>query len=476
MWIEIHNLQSKLVQSTQEESEWLADYLSFPDEKAKYRMSRVPAWKRGDGKIHMLNGVTATFPAGFTHQVKKAAEEAGYSVQLLDKRRRPIKPDPSAAIDWLRSYQREAIDVARATERGVFHHPTGAGKTELLVALGEVYPTTWLILTHRKDLLTNTSDRFLRRTGEVIGTIGEGVFDPRRVTVAMFQSIFAAVQRKDDRMYRYLRTINAVAIDEVHIVPAATYWRVLMQLENAFYRYGFSGTPFARGDKKSIFTWGAVGPVIHRIKPQTLIDAGVLAKPEIRMARVAAHAEPGAKTWNEAYSKLITHAAARNDVVLKQVAAATKPCLLFVNLIEHGKNLERALRAAGTKVEFVWGQHHTSVRRAAIERLIHGETDVLICNVIFQEGIDIPELQSVVIAQGGKSIISALQRVGRGMRKHDRSGAVTKETFRVYDIQDVGCGCKTPHRHMACRWLEQHSRARVAAYASAGYSVITETL
>lgn len=474
MWIELHNLHAKVVRATDDEREWLSEYLSFPDAKAQFRQGKTPKWKRGDGKIHMMNAVTQTFPTGFIEQVTKAAKEDGMTVQTLEKRRAPCKPDPTALTDWLRSYQLEALEIAKQNSRGVFHHPTGAGKTEVMVGVAEIYPVRWLILTHRKDLLGNTSERFLRRTGEEIGTIGEGLFDPKRVTVAMFQTLYAGLRTKNKRVLEFLKTVQGVMIDEVHIVPAATYWRVLMAMENAYFRFGFSGTPFARGDQKSIFTWGAVGPVIHRIRAETLIDAGVLAKPEIRMARVQA-APIDAATWVEAYDQLVVRSAKRNRAVLAAVAKATKPCLLFVNHVEHGRILEAGMREQGTNVEFVWGKHHTSQRKSAIERLVQGMTDVLICNVIFQEGIDIPELQSVVIAQGGKSIIAALQRVGRGMRKRSRDGEITKETFKVFDIADVGCGCRAPKKHRGCKWMESHAKHRTAAYTSERYSVIQET-
>jgi superfamily II DNA or RNA helicase len=473
MWIEVNIMQARVAKATEEERAWLADYLSFPDASAHFRMSKVPQWRKGDGKIHMLSTVTQTFPVGFVDQVVKAAAEQGIKVQLLERRRAPTKPDPSAMIDWLRVYQREAIEVAKTVTRGVFQHPTGAGKTEVMVALGEVYPVRWLILTHRKDLMSNTTDRFLRRTGEVVGRIGEGEFAPQRVTVAMFQTLYAAVQLKKKRVLDFLKTVEGVMVDECHVVPAKTFWRVLMQLDHAYFRFGFSGTPFNRSDKKSIYTWGALGPVVHRIKPETLIDAGVLAKPEVRMV-VARHNGSASTTWLEAYKEHVVNSTMRNELVLRAVAAATKPCFLFVNEVAHGKALEQMLRAKGTNVEFVWGKHHTSVRAAAIQRLVLGETDVLICNVIFQEGIDVPELQSVVVAQGGQSVISVLQRLGRGMRKRSRDGAITKETFRVYDFKDVGCGCKEPSRHRSCRWLEKHTRARFAAYRSQAYEVTEE--
>lgn len=476
MWIEVENTFARLTKATEEESAWLAEYLSFPDAEAHFRMRKIPKWKRGDGKIHMLNGVTASFPAGFVSQVEKAAAEQGHKVQTLDRRKRPVRADETAMIDWLRAYQLEAVAVAKEHSRGIFHHPTGSGKTEIQVALAEVYPTDWLILTHRKDLMLNASERFLRRTGEVIGMIGEGQWDIRRVTVAMFQTLYAGLRKDNDAVIRFLRSVRGVMIDECHVLPAGSFWKVLLQLQNAYYRYGFSGTPFSRGDKKSVFVWGGIGPIIHKIKPQTLIDAGVIAKPEIRFARVP-NTKVTQRSWAEAYNESVVVSKQRNAVVMKQVALAAKPCLLFVNSVEHGKRLERALRARGDKVEFVWGKHAVAVRRAAIERLVHGEVDTLVCNVIFQEGIDIPELQSVVIAQGGKSVIAALQRVGRGMRKRSHDGQITKETFKVYDIADEPCGmCSTDHPHLPCRWLAKHTRARIAAYSSAGYSVVKEVL
>jgi len=476
MWVELHNLNSKVVKSTPEEREWLDSYLSFPDREAHFKMRKVPRWKKGDGLIHMLSPHLLTFPTGFVGQVATQAKADGFVVEVLDRRRKPERADPTALVDWLRPYQAEALNVARTVERGVFHHPTGAGKTELMVAIAELYPETkWLILTHRKDLIANTSDRFARRTGEVVGMIGEGTFKPARVTVAMFQSLVAQLRARNKRTLDFLASVRGVMIDEVHIVPAATYWRVLMALENAYFRFGFSGTPFARGDKKSIFTWGAVGPVIHKIEPETLIDAGVLARPQIRMVRVQ-HPMKATKNWTEAYDTLVVRNVKRNAKVVAAALKAVKPCLLFVNHVEHGKLLECELRKRGARVEFVWGKHALKGRQAAIERLVMGEVDILICNVIFQEGIDIPELQSVVIAQAGKSIIAVLQRVGRGMRKRSRDGEITKEAFAVYDFKDVGCGCPSRDKHKTCEWLEKHTRYRLAAYTSVRYSVIEETL
>ena len=93
--------------------------------------------------------------------------------------------------------------------------------------------------------------------------------------------------------------------------------------------------------------------------------------------------------------------------------------------------------------------------KAAIKALEFHEVDVVVCSKVFQQGIDIPELRAVVIGGGGKSIIAALQRLGRGGRATEN-----KSTFELWDVADEGC-----------MWLRRHARARRKAYLSEGYQV-----
>lgn len=271
--------------------------------------------------------------------------------------------------------------------------------------------------------------------------------------------------------------VDGVLVHNCHVTPAASFWKVTQSCGNAYYRYGFSGTPFARTDSKSLYVVAALGPTIHRISAEYLIKRGFLARPRIQLTTVIhqpAVVRGKAITWDSVYKEEVVLHDTRNRTIATLAQGATKPALLFVKAIAHGKILEKRLRALGMNVEFVWGEAETPQRRAAIKRLVHGDIDVLICNVIFQEGIDIPELRSVLIASGGKSAIMVLQNTGRGTRRHAKDGSVTKDEFTVYDIQDRGCGCGG--RHAACKWLEKHTRDRLAAYAMEKYPVFVQTL
>lgn len=449
MLIKLTNTHALVVSAKDHDRSWLSDYLSFRTKGS-----------RGREEVHSLyNSIGAVFPSGMIEAVQAQAKHDRIRVDVVDTRKAPCAADKFALLDWLRDYQTAAIDVARTKHRGVYHHVTGAGKTEVIVGLTELYDCPWLIIVHRKELLHQTAERFAMRTGELVGKIGDGVLKPGRVTIAMFQTLVSLI--KTPKWKRWLESRQGLIVDECHVLPASTFYRVAQACTAAHFRYGFSGTPFARGDRKSVYTWGALGPIIHEVRAPELIDAGVLARPQVRMVPVMQLIH--AKTWAEVYRIGIVESPTRNAAVISVARAAAKPCLLFVQHIEHGKTLCKELARLGEQVEFVWGTHKTPIRRAAIRRLVHGDIDILICNVIFQEGVDIPELQSVVVGSGGKSTIMVLQYVGRGMRKRDRNGSVTKEEVEIYDFLDRGN-----------RWLQRHAKARLKAYATEKYPVVID--
>lgn len=354
-----------------------------------------------------------------------------------------------------------------------------SGKTEVFCGLEHALPGRWLFIVHRAGLAFQAADRFeLRNQGALAGRIGEGKWDAdwsqHRVVAATFQSLSRKLADKDPRALALLDGATRLAVDECHVLPADSYRAVCDAMPHARIRVGLSGTPLAREDKRSLVAIATLGPVIYRLRTSTLIDEGVLARPTIRAA--ICRQEVDALNWEHAYQKGIVRSAARNRMIVAVTKMATKPTMVFVKATEHGKLLARLLEGAGVPCRFVWGTHGDKYRRKAIADLISGEIQAIVCSTIFTEGVDIPELRSVVNAAAGKSVIAALQRVGRGMRK-----STGKEDFDVFDIKDEGCGCQDSlddevMKHTGCKWLERHSDERLAAYAGEGYTVTTEVL
>lgn len=256
---------------------------------------------------------------------------------------------------------------------------------------------------------------------------------------------------------------NRRIVHNCHTLPAQSFLQVAMLTRSAYYRVGVSGTPLDRDDNRSIYAVATLGPVIYRIKADTLIEAGVLARPSIRMVHCTQRSDK--PTWQGVYGESIVRSPARNNVLIECAKVAKKPCLLFVKEISHGKHLEKMLLKAGIRCAFTWGNHSTNYRMSRVRDLVRGAIDVLVCSVVFQEGLDVPELESVIVGSGGKSVIATLQRIGRGMRV-----AKDKTTFEVWDLMDMGC-CRNNKlgQHTGCKWLEKHSQRRVRAYLTEGY-------
>ena len=72
-------------------------------------------------------------------------------------------------------------------------------------------------------------------------------------------------------------------------------------------------------------------------------------------------------------------------------------------------------------------------------------------STIFDEGVDIPEVNVLIIAAGGKSEVKTIQRIGRGLRKKKVGGVL------VFDFKD------------ASKFLDRHSIDRIKVYQKEGF-------
>jgi superfamily II DNA or RNA helicase len=68
------------------------------------------------------------------------------------------------------------------------------------------------------------------------------------------------------------------------------------------------------------------------------------------------------------------------------------------------------------QIGLVHGTHDVDERREAVAAYESGQKPVLIASAIFDEGEDIKEVGSVVLAAGGASLVKVVQRIGRGVR------------------------------------------------------------
>lgn len=459
MWLKLFNIHACVTRSTPEESEFLWNYLSFEDAGSAYARRAGLINNGWDGKIRMYDRQKCRFPAGLLPLLKKGAARANVKIDVEDARTR-IEPTPGIDTSWLdpKREQPQALAACLLATRGVVWGPTGSGKTEIICALAKTIATTpSLVLVTSKDLLKQTADRWEARTGRPAGVIGDGRWDPKRFTVATVQTLMHKLKAGAD--LPILRETGLLIADECHQAPGNSFQKVAMATTNAYWRFGFSGTPLARGDQRNVLLIAAFGEVIYRIKAGDLIARGVLSQPKIKFLPCF-QAVPGVD-WQSVYRAGVVDSEKRNTLLVGLALTARRPCVLFVREIDHGRVLRRMLERRGVNTDFVWGDDGVAARKNAIKRLVNGDTEVLIASTIFDTGVDIPELAAIVVGAGLKSAIKTIQRLGRGMRV-----TATKNEIDLYDIDDRGNV-----------WLADHAKARSKTYRAEGFevSLLSET-
>jgi superfamily II DNA or RNA helicase len=472
VWVRAGNVWTTVTRAAPAELTFLAEYLSWeaPEHqrtvaalKAKHEkacaLARAEGRKEpglwlpeGDGKHRLYDGARKRFPSGLLTLVQREARTRSIGV-LRDDARTAVNPSGDVGIaTWLRPYQQEAVVACVEHKRGVVKMGTGGGKTEVFTALTLMVPCRWVILVTQKDLLDQTAARILARTGEVAGVVGDGRWDEKRITIAMTQTLHDKLDQP--RVQALLGSAGGMIVDECHGLGAAREYKVAMACTGAGYRLGFSGSPFARGDKRNAYVIAATGPKIYDLPASDLVEMGNLTKVEAVMVPLR-QSIPGGLSWLDTYQQGIVESEPRNRLLVALAKRAQKPALLYVKHLDHGRELVKLLQKAGVPCEFVWGRWKSKERDGAIKRLVRGDAEVLVTN-LFEQGTDIPELRDVIVGAGGKSAIKAVQRPGRAMRRSEG-----KDVARLYDIDDMGQV-----------WLDRHAAERTATYVKEGHRVL----
>lgn len=425
-----------------------------------------------DGRRHMFYKDGCTFPKGIIKRVKKLLREAGYKVMKTKDERKHlpgevhmdrVTPDMLTGVE-LREDQLRVLTKALEDGCGLLHVATGGGKTEIGAAIIKVLAEVrCLFLVHTKQLLKQARERIALRLGTIeehIGVIGDGRFEPKHITVATVQSLSRARGAEQKKIIaKYLKTIGLLILDETHHASAKSFYKLIQRID-APWRYGMSGTPFGLADGKGLMVEAAFGPVVERVTNEELIALGVNARPTIRMIEISEPEIDKDLDWQGVYKEGIVLNAKRNGIIAHEASLFAKkkwPTLILVRELWHGDNLCELLREKKIPHAFVHGQMPTEEVERQKVRLVEGKICVLIASPIFGEGVDVPSVRALVVADGGQSTANVLQKIGRGLRR--KAG---DNRLDVVDFAD------STHR-----WLARHSQERLALYEAESFEVIT---
>ena len=329
-----------------------------------------------------------------------------------------------------REDQLSLIQKAITHKRGVIQSPTGSGKTILQLGIVSVFPkANVLLLAHTLGITTQTAKEFQKYdfACEEIG--GKKKNDPikaikeNRIVVSTIQSF----TKIDPDVYSDY--FDIVIVDEAHHVSKfeCNYTKTLRNLL-APIRFGFTATlPIEKEAQMSLE--GHIGPLIGSLSIDEAHELGILAKPKIKLIKSSySHEVRELRRYEDVYQEGIVLNQKRNMKILSETDKCVeqgKTCLIIVKKIEHGERLQSLYKKNyGRELLFVQGNTDEDVREKIKHSLIEKKTKAVICTAVWREGVDIPSLDVIINAAGGKSEIMTLQTIGRGLRKTNEKSEV----------------------------------------------------
>jgi DNA repair protein RadD len=321
-----------------------------------------------------------------------------------------LRPYQSAGIDRTR-FAVNSLLAAGRPPRVLITGPCGCGKGTVISTLQSLAlrrGNRSISITHREELVLDLAERITREVGRRPGVILAGATpDPTNpVQVASIQTL----ARRDKP------PADLVNIDEAHRGAADSYVDVIEYYPKATI-IGLTASPCRLSGR-------ALGDVfeelVELVKPAQLVEEGFLVPvtgfaydaPDLRGVRRAA----GDYAVGE-LAALMGSQRLRGNVVEQYLrhAAGTRAIVFSVN-VEHSKALAAEFRSAGVRAQHLDGETPRDQRKVAFAAFASGAIEVL-CNVqLFTEGVDLPAIETVILARPTLSLAMAIQMIGRGRR------------------------------------------------------------
>jgi len=342
-------------------------------------------------------------------------------------------------------YQQEMLDqleverVVHGRHRNLLVAATGTGKTVVAALdyrrLAADAPTLpgLLFIAHRREILQQSQRTYREVLGDA--NFGELYVDGRRPE--RWEHVFASVQSLSAYGITNVPAgaYRIVVIDEFHHAEAKTYRRILDHL-NPRELLGLTATP-ERGDGldvRSLFGGRTAAELRlwDALKADLLTPFHYFAVADgMDMTRVDWKA--GAYDTGE-LSNLFTGNDARARIVLKAVRdkvadLSAMKALAFCVSRDHARYMTRVFNDAGIKSATVLGDTASADRDAAVKDLREGAVQVVFTVDVFNEGVDVPAINTVLFLRPTESSTVFLQQLGRGLRRAKDKAVLTALDF-----------------------------------------------
>jgi superfamily II DNA or RNA helicase len=353
-----------------------------------------------------------------------------------------------------RSFQTEALAVTDQHMNGVFHVPTGGGKTILGLLLVLKHKTPTLVVVDSVEIFRQWCSEFEKFTGKKTGQIRGVSFkvDGFDLVVSTSQTLY----KRKERLKPYLKKFGMLIIDECQqigpIGNAAAFVQdgdivynnlgSISQWFNASRRYGLTDKAI-RSDGQSKCINFALGPLIYETSYDRLVDESCIIKPTMVMRQTDFRPSEKIETPSEQYNDLMVELCLdekRNQMIVSDLLDQVGHfCLILANRRNYvrlvaGMLIEKNPRL-NDSVCVLTASTPDNVRKEYIQKARDGEINYLFCTSLADKGLDIKCLDRLFMIYPGRFEGKKNQQLGRIVRFDEM-----KEGAIVYEYVDINVG------------------------------------
>ncbi len=343
----------------------------------------------------------------------------------------------------------ERLDVARKVHdrhQNLVVAATGTGKTVVaafdyarlcrerqVISPGAPRPSL-LFVAHRKEILQQSRRTFCEVLQDP--SFGEFLVDGRRPEEGKY--VFASVQSLSQLKLENIgaKDFDMVIVDEFHHAQAATYQAFLKHLQPKEL-LGLTATP-ERADGHYVQDTFFGGRITAELRLWDALDRGLLAP--FHYFGIADGTDLTNVPWQRsgyqitALSKVYSGNDVRARLVEQQIRdKVARPehmrALGFCVSVEHAEFMAAKFREWGYRAKSVTGDTPMEERAGAIQDLRQGALQIIFAVDIFNEGVDIPSVDTLLLLRPTGSATIFQQQLGRGLRFSEGKECLTVLDF-----------------------------------------------
>ena len=313
--------------------------------------------------------------------------------------------------------------IQRDENRAILVSATGTGKTYASAfAVKDFAPKRFLFLVHREQIAKQSINAYKNvfKDHENFGLLSGNSKDYDK------NYLFSTIQTmsKDDVYTRYDKDhFDYIIIDEVHKAGALSYQKIFQYFQPKFW-LGMTASP-ERTDGFNIYDLFD-NNIAHEIRLQEALEEDLLCP--FHYFGIT-DVEFDDNTIDDDFHDFnLLASAKRVDYLIEKsefygYSGDRRKALVFCSRKEEARLLSEEFNRRGYKSVVLTGDDSQEKRLEAIDRLTNDENpdkiEYIFTVDIFNEGVDIPEINQVLLVRPTESPIIFIQQLGRGLRKYE---------------------------------------------------------